>query len=264
MKDVGIAILSYFRPDRLKKCIDSLKENTTTPFDLYFVDNASDEETKNYIRSVCKENGWHAVMLGENVGWMAGKNACLWMMRDHPIQILMENDWMFRSLVDGKDWIQLHLWAMEKLGLPILHGRPSVRESVDEGCLLRVVKNGVNIRLHNDLFTCMVIMKKEVVDAVGGFHWKMVAPWGAFVDVEWGERIVRFFSQKTGLVFHVSLSESLFEFNEIFGSDYPNHDKVRQESSNMHSTIFMERRKWIWETATLEQLKEKLIPLGKA
>lgn len=262
MNNVGIAILSYFRLDRLKKCIDALYRNTTTPFDLYFVDNASDDKTKDYLRSLSKEKGVHGAFLGDNVGWTAGKNGCLWLIRDYPIQILMENDVTCRSRVKGMDWIELHLWAMDKLGLPMLQGRHSMKQHKDEGYLLRVEKEEVKIRLHEDFLTRMMIVKKEVIDKLGGFVWEMNMPWGAYVDVEYGERLLKAYAQKTGLMFHVSLDDSIFEFKEIQGSEYKATKEAHKQAIEVHGKLFIRRRKWIHEKATLKELKVPLIPMG--
>ena len=263
MNNVGIAILSYFRPDRLKKCVDALVEHTTTPFDLFFVDNASDEETKTYIRSVCKEHKWHGVFLGDNVGWTAGKNACLWLIKDYPIQVLMENDVFCRSRVRGKDWIQLHIEAMKKLGFPCLQGRHDESMDMGEHSVIHVKKDGVSIRLHDEILSRMLIFEKRVVDTVGGFYWPMSAPWGAYVDVEWGDRVMRAFSQEIGVVFPISLDASIFECREIKGSDYPDVDVEHKSAIAFHGRIFAERRKWIWEQAMIRDLKVQLVPLGE-
>ena len=42
---IDIIITSYFRKDFTKKCIESIREFTKTPYRLIVVDNGSDKET---------------------------------------------------------------------------------------------------------------------------------------------------------------------------------------------------------------------------
>lgn len=254
---IGIGILSYFRLDRLKKCIDSLLENTTTPFDLFVVDNHSDPETVEYLRRL-NQAGTASVGLNDrNAGWTVAKNQCLAMIQDYDIQVLMENDATCRSLVLGKDWLQLHIEAMDALGIPILQGRHSPKDHADEGIVLRVERNGFRVRLHDEILGRMVIFKREVTERVGGFWREMGMPWGAFADVEWSDRVLRAYEETTGLVFGVSLDESIFEFKEIPGSDYPDSDGVKALSRALHGPMFNERRKQTWG----EDSPELFVPL---
>jgi glycosyltransferase involved in cell wall biosynthesis len=254
---VGIAILSYFRLDRLQKCVGELLENTEMPFDLFIVDNCSDEETVAYLRWLHSQ-GIASICLNEkNVGWMMAKNQCLAMLEGYDVQILMENDVTCRSLIPRVDWIQLHLQVMEVLSIPILHGRHSVKEHPDEGLLIRVEKAGFKLRLHDEILSRMLIFKKGVAERVGAFNWQMSMPWGAFVDVEWSDRVLRAYEEETGLVFGVSLDESIFEFQEILGDDYPDASQVRALSLAVHRPIFMERRRYTWDS----DVPELFIPL---
>lgn len=112
--------------------------------------------------------------------------------------------------------------------------------------MVKVERGGFRLKLHDDIITRMVIFKREVVARVGGFCWDMDMPWGAFVDIEWSDRILRAYEEETGLVFGVSLDESIFEFKEIPGSNYPDSDGVKALSRAIHGPMFNERRKQTW------------------
>ncbi|GGD49850.1 glycosyltransferase family 2 protein [Paenibacillus nasutitermitis] len=85
----SIIIPSYNQVDYLKQCIESISENTSVPYEIIVVDNASDDGTAKYLRTVGK-NVRHRI-LESNRGFAGAVNIGM-MMAKGTTMLLLNND----------------------------------------------------------------------------------------------------------------------------------------------------------------------------
>ena len=93
MNPIGIVICNYNKKDFVVDCIRSVKESKVQNFDLYMVDNASDDDS---VEAVRKEFGDEVTILenSENLGGSGGFNTGLRVVRDKGYKyfVCLDND----------------------------------------------------------------------------------------------------------------------------------------------------------------------------
>lgn len=282
--DIAVSVLTYERPQTTQLFMEKLWENTpSTPFDLFVVDNGSQSGTQDVLGALPASTpgggSVHLILLDDNAGWCPGKNIGLAISHagGYEYICLIENDGLCRSLssAHGADWLEMHVNALESLGIEILQGRHAPKQHVDEGYFWRVKKEGKEwwapdpfnlvsddwnsscswlLRGHDELLTRMLIMRSGVIDDVGGFNEPLFPmKLGMFADVEWSDRVIRRYCERKGLIWGFSLDERVFEFleinEEILGlkEEYPDEESHHELAKHVHAKNFWERREYTWE-----------------
>jgi GT2 family glycosyltransferase len=64
-------VVTYNAPDYVRRCIESVQSKTRTPYEMIVIDNASEAETRDYLRTV---HGIRLFLNDENRLWCAGCN----------------------------------------------------------------------------------------------------------------------------------------------------------------------------------------------
>ncbi|ERK52108.1 glycosyltransferase [Leptotrichia sp. oral taxon 879] len=90
---VSIIIVTYNNLDLTKKCINSILERTAYPnYEIIIVDNASSDDTPNYLREIKEEYSNIKIKLNkENMGFASGNNQGI-KLSDGKYYILLNND----------------------------------------------------------------------------------------------------------------------------------------------------------------------------
>ncbi len=100
---VTIAIVTYNAVSFVRRCLESLRERSRVPIEVVVVDNASQEETRDYLRSV----GWIRLILNdENRLWCPALNQALavahpasrYFMLLNPDVEVLRADWLERLI----------------------------------------------------------------------------------------------------------------------------------------------------------------------
>ncbi len=97
-KPTVIAILSLNNVDLLKQCLESVFENTTVPYRVCVVNQASSDGTKEYLDSLGKKVD--AVHLSRNLGFVGGNNLVMERYPENDI-VLLNNDTLVK-----KGWLK--------------------------------------------------------------------------------------------------------------------------------------------------------------
>jgi len=110
---IDIVCVTFNRLEHTKAFIGHLVERTTTPYRLIVVDNNSTDGTQEYLMNL-KLDGviGHLILLQENYGIHAAKNAGLALVRSEPYYIDTDNDLLCAKL--EPDWISQLVDLMDK------------------------------------------------------------------------------------------------------------------------------------------------------
>ncbi|MHA0857011.1 glycosyltransferase family 2 protein [Paenibacillus sp. CMAA1364] len=100
----SIIIPTYNQRDYLIQCIDSIEKNTTTPYELIVVDNASDDGTAEYLQQ--RNKTIRCWIHKQNLGFAGAINTGLMMAKGTTI-LLLNND-----ILVGKGWLELLLTCL--------------------------------------------------------------------------------------------------------------------------------------------------------
>ncbi len=97
---VSIVILTFNQLEYTIKCFESIKRNTTEPYEIIFVDNASNDGTVEWLQKQAKENNNVRLILNrENFGFAKGCNQGIKEARGIYI-VLLNND-----VIVTKEWL---------------------------------------------------------------------------------------------------------------------------------------------------------------
>ena len=93
MKKIGIVICNYNKKEYVLKCIESLQRQTFREFEVFVVDNASDDGSAEAVRG-CYGDEVHLLCMSENLGGTGGFNAGVRqaMKGDFDSFLLLDND----------------------------------------------------------------------------------------------------------------------------------------------------------------------------
>jgi GT2 family glycosyltransferase len=134
---VSIVVVTYNARAYVKRCLDSIRALTRTPYELIVVDNASREETRDYLRG---ETGFNLILNQENLFWCRGCNQGMEAADPRaPYLLLLNPD----VEVVRADWLEILVRVMEseaRVGMVGTHHRYSgigpVWGSLDGHCLM--------------------------------------------------------------------------------------------------------------------------------
>jgi len=67
---ISIVTCTYNRLPYVRECLESIVDHTTGPLELFIYDNASSDETRDYLKELDRRNldGVHVTLLSENIG----------------------------------------------------------------------------------------------------------------------------------------------------------------------------------------------------
>ena len=106
---VSIIMLTYNALEYTKMTFESIKANTQYPWEIIFVDNASTDGTKKYLRELQKAHGnVHVVFNKENKGFSAGNNQGVKKANGEYV-LFLNND-----VLVAKGWLQNLVEALQK------------------------------------------------------------------------------------------------------------------------------------------------------
>ena len=89
---VSIVMLTYNALEYTRKCVQSIQENTRIPYEIVFVDNNSDADTREYLQEIVAANDhFKLIQNEENRGFAAGNNQGVKAARGELV-LLLNND----------------------------------------------------------------------------------------------------------------------------------------------------------------------------
>lgn len=195
----AIVIVTYNRAGLLRECVAHAAGQTVRPESIIIVDNASTDDTKAYLQSICREEGMDVISLPQNIGGAGGfavgmghalaKNvSCVLMIDDDAI---LAEDYMEKILAAKKKYSQYKAFA----------GVVETEGEIDPFHRRNVSKPGLmpqNVRLEKykqDYFTCDsasfcgMVVDTELVRQIGLPHLEYFI---YFDDTEYSLRICRY------------------------------------------------------------------------
>lgn len=105
---VSIIMLTWNALEYTQQCVRSIQENTEYPYEIVFVDNASEDGTRDYLAELVKTNpGYTLIQNEENQGFAAGNNQGVAAARGKYV-LLLNND-----VLVAKGWLNALVAAHE-------------------------------------------------------------------------------------------------------------------------------------------------------
>lgn len=166
MNRIDIVMVTYQRKTFTSDAIKAIKERTTTPYRLIVVDNCSTDGSQDMLYKM-KQDGLisHLVLLEENYGIHAAKNAGFALVRPSKYYIDTDNDLICPQL--EPDWIQQLIGLMDKYPNygaitcrpQVLVGRAGTEFDVPDE-VVKFSHTGAHLR----------IMRTELIKKVGGWE----------------------------------------------------------------------------------------------
>jgi GT2 family glycosyltransferase len=154
---VSIVIVTYNALDYVRGCIEGIRSRTSLPYELVVVDNASEAETRDYLKSV---PGIRLILNDENRLWCAGCNQGMREVDSRGKYVLLLNS---DITIMRDDWLDVMVALME--GEPRVGIVGPVHRRVSVGPVYGFIDG-----------QCMLI-RRELLDELGYFdeeRW----PWG--------------------------------------------------------------------------------------
>jgi GT2 family glycosyltransferase len=160
------------------KCVESIKRNTSLSYRIILVDNASDEETRGYLRELSEKNKGTVILIRneKNVGFPKAVNQGI-AISSAPYLCVLNNDTEVY-----KGWLEEMVQTAEKdVAIGILNpssnnlGQPKPLEGF----------SGKWIEMSACIGFCMLI-KKEVIEKIGSLD-EIYSP-GNFEDTDFSRR----------------------------------------------------------------------------
>ena len=194
MKSCDIILPVWNELDVTKRCIDSIIKHTDSPYRLIAIDNASDKDTEEYLKSLSNIKGLDLVLIRneKNLGFVKAINQGIEKSRA-PYICTANND-----IVVTAGWLSEMIGIMDanlKIGLinPASNTsgqNPDDGESIDDYALRLKQFNGKFQELYTCRGYCMVI-RREVIDTLGPLD--DIYHFGYFDDTDYCKR-----AQKAG------------------------------------------------------------------
>jgi glycosyltransferase involved in cell wall biosynthesis len=183
---LGLGVITYNRKDSLAKCIQSILNNVSVPFDLVVADDGSPDDTQAYCRTM-----GIPLLGGVNRGISWNKNRALYSLLSLSICdiiVLIEDD----CLVTDKDWANVWINATKRYGhINAVH--PSTRASLNAGIRPKEILAGSDTA--EDPYACMKISgmmissTRDALNRVGYFDTRFIGY--GHEHAEWTSRFRR-------------------------------------------------------------------------
>ena len=169
---VSIVILCMNNLKHTKKCIESIRKNTTTPYQLVVLDNGSTDETLQYVQGVMTDKDV-LIRLHKNIGFGPGNNLAVKVAKGKYICFL-NNDCEV-----GEGWMEQLIKEAEKGNL--VGGSLNFVEPDHEGKTFKHV--GMRKTDWGYIEAWCLLIERKLFDAVGGFDERFVPALGEDVDL---------------------------------------------------------------------------------
>lgn len=190
MCDIVMAVWNNLR--RTQNCIDSIIKNTNIDYRLIIIDNASADETKEYLEALNAKEGAKVLLIRNetNLGFIKAVNQGM-RLSEAPYVCLVNND-----TVMAKAWLDEMIKVAQsspKIGLVnpssnTLGQKPDRKESVEDAAE-RLKREAVPYtEIGSAIGFCMLI-KKEVIDRIGVFD--EIYGMGNFEDTDYSRRAIK-------------------------------------------------------------------------
>lgn len=221
MKKISLVIVTYNRLELLKECLENVFSFSTMLSHIIIIDNASNEDTKNYLNSLDSKISY--VRLQENIGGAGGfytgikyfieqtEDDYVWLMDDDT----MPNESALKELTEAADKLNNFGFLASNIrwedGSPAKMNIPSVDEDFWN-------ENNDYVRLSRATFVS-VLFTRNVVKNIG-YPIKEFFIWGD--DTEYTQRISNRYPS-----YFVSNSMVLHKIKNNFGADLITDDSER-------------------------------------
>lgn len=194
VKPSSIVILSYNSKELIEDCINSIRENSYhTEYEIVVVDNASDEDTVNYLK---KQENIVLRLNKENVGFPAGCNQGITLANKENDIMLLNNDAIM--CINSLFWLRMALYGEDRVGACGSVTNYAINDQIvyipndDKDEYERLIEiNNCNIINSLEpkrwLVGFAVLLRRKAIDEVGVLD-EMFSP-GNLEDVDLGVRI---------------------------------------------------------------------------
>lgn len=171
-KTVSIVILCHNDLSFLKQCVDSIKKHTNVPYELIFVDNASEDDSQKFFRSV---RGAKVIINPTNLAFAKGNNQGIQIARGDYVlllnaDVIVTEGWLERMLNCAESDPSIGLVGPVTNHATQLQVVPPGYKSLSElprFALARAMRySGAWEDVHRLIGFCLLI-KKEVLQRVG-------------------------------------------------------------------------------------------------
>jgi GT2 family glycosyltransferase len=226
--------------DLTRSCVDSVTKNTDAGYRLIIIDNASDNETKKYLKQLKDKEGPGVLLIRNetNLGFIKAVNQGM-RLSDAPYICLVNND-----TVVTKGWLGEMIKVAEnspRIGLinpssNTLGQKPENKESVEAYAEGLKKEAPLFTEIGSAIGFCMLI-KREVIDKIGVFD--EIYGMGNFEDTDYSRRAI-----KEGYI--AVRSRRAYVFHDE-GSSF-GRDRAFDENFERNRQIYefrWGRRKWI-------------------
>jgi GT2 family glycosyltransferase len=222
---IVISIICRNKLEFTKKTLYSLYKHTHLPFVLHITDNASDDGTAEYLKTLEKENHINITFNKENVGFARMNNKIIMRYRQFDYFSLMNNDIEFKEA-----WLEKHIDELENNNKLMLVSSVQLNNNgKDYGAILRKDGSGFSltspIRSPHWISFARCVIKRECIDKIGMLDEQFEF---YYEDVDYCLRI----------------KEAGYQFRTILNSEF------RHYQSNKNNSLLLEskekfKKKWV-------------------
>ncbi len=175
---VTIIALSYNQPEYTKQFVESVLEFTKTPFELILIDNGSNNETVDYIKSIVRaDERIKTIFNPTNLGFPKGINQGIKLATGNYIliannDIVVTDGWLERMIEVAESNKQIGIVgpvsnSVSGVQLEKDANYSDIKNMHDYAKKLRKKNSGKILEFPRVAFLCTLI-KKEVIDKIGG------------------------------------------------------------------------------------------------
>lgn len=229
MSDCDIVMPVWNQLEITKNCIASIEKNTSHPFRLIVVDNASGEETRLYLEGLRMINGNPVLLIrnDENAGFIKAVNQGMAVSKA-PYVCILNND----TIVTGGWLDQMIAVADSNKSIGIVNPssnnlgqRPEKNETIESYSKRLKEQAGKFIELGAAIGFCMLI-KREVIEKIGLFD--EIYGMGNFEDTDFSRRATKegYLSVRACGVYVYHRENSSFNRIKTFEDDFKRNKAI--------------------------------------